>query len=60
MTAGDMRDAWTYALSEIEAAIAFLEVERLEADIAPNNAANSWLAALYRGRTPAGICPNRL
>ena len=51
MTIDDMREAWEFALAEIDAAISYLEVERKGADCFAENAANSWLATLYRDRT---------
>ena len=51
MTVGHMREAWTHALSEIDAAIAYLEVENAFGAAIPRNAAEGWLVTLYRDRT---------
>ena len=52
MTIDDLREAWTYALLEIDAAINFLEAEGASAvaDNDPNRAAGMWLTNLRRNR----------
>ena len=48
MTVEHMREAWTYALAEIDAAISYIKVGRIGAKEEPRNAADHWLVTLQR------------
>ena len=48
MTVDHMREAWAYALAEVDAAISFIEVEKFGDENAAKDAAYRWLITLQR------------